>query len=164
MSHPLYDASVPVFSSFLSGLPRLMDKALAAGVEEAALMEARLAPDMFAFPPQVQIATDMAKLAVARLTGREPPSWPDTEATVEELKARVETALAYLEATPPEAFEGAEARTVEMKASGVPLKFVGAEFLHRFCAPNFYFHMATAYGLVRAQGVSLSKRDYFGVA
>jgi hypothetical protein len=163
MNQPLFDASVPTFTMFLEAQARLLDKAAASGVPEDRIMAARLAPDMFPFPRQVQIATDMAKLGIARLTDREAPSWPDTEASLAELKERVATALAYVSAVSPASFEGSEARMIEIKASGRDLWFDGAGFLHRFILPNFFFHTTTAYALLRAEGVPLGKPDFFGV-
>lgn len=163
MNQPLFDASVPTFTLFLEALSRLIDKAAGSGVPEARILESRIAPDMFAFPRQVQIATDMAKLAIARLTDREAPVWPDEEASLAELKERVATALAYVSAVSPVSFEGAEGRTIEITASGHALRFDGAGFLHRFCLPNFYFHLTTAYALLRKEGVPLGKPDFFGV-
>ena len=162
MAHPLYDASVPIFTHFLQALSRLIDKAAESGVPEAQILEARLAPDMFAFPRQVQIATDMAKGAVGRLTGTQPPSWPDDEASLADLKVRLAKALAYLQSADPEAFEGSESREIELTASGRQLRFTGASYLHGFATPNFFFHVTTAYGLLRNAGVKLGKPDFFG--
>ena len=162
MAHPLYDASVPIFLHFLQALSKLIDKATASGVPEAQILQSRLAPDMFAFPRQIQIATDMAKGAVARLTGTEPPSWPDEETTVAELKARLATAMEHLQGVDPEAFQGAEARTIELTASGHQLRFDGGGYLHGFAIPNFFFHVTTAYGLLRKEGVPIGKPDFFG--
>ena len=162
MNHPLFDASVPTFTLFLEALERLLDKAAASGIPEAQIMAARLAPDMHPFPRQVQIATDMAKAGVARLTDREAPSWPDTEASLAELKERVATALAYVSAVSPASFEGSELRTIELKASGRDLRFDGAGYLHRFCLPNFYSHLTTAYALLRKEGLPIGKPDFFG--
>lgn len=163
MNQPLFDASVPTFIMFLEAMGRLIDKAAASDIPEDRIMAARMAPDMHPFPRQVQIATDMAKLAIARLTDREAPVWPDTEASLAELKARVSTALSYVSAVSPESFAGAEARTIELTASAMPLKFDGAGFLHRFCLPNFYFHASMVYALLRKEGVPLGKKDFFGV-
>ena len=162
MAHPLYDASVPTFLHFLQALSKLIDKAAASGVPEAQILEARLAPDMFPFPRQVQIATDLAKGAVARLTGEPAPSWPDDEATLAELKARVAKALDHLGAVSPDAFEGSETRQIELTASGRQLRYTGQTYLHSFAIPNFFFHVTTAYGLLRKEGVKLGKPDFFG--
>ena len=162
MAHPLYQSSVPIMTAFLQALSKLIDKAAASGVPEAQILESRLAADMFPFPRQVQIATDMAKGAIGRLTGQTPPSWPDDEATLAELKARVAKALDYLATVSPEAFEGSEARTIELTASGRQLRFDGTSYLHGFALPNFFFHLTTAYGLLRKEGVKLGKPDFFG--
>ena len=162
MAHPLYGASVPVFLQFLQALSKLIDKAATSGVPEAHILEARLAPDMFPFPRQIQIATDVAKGAVARLTGTEAPSWPDEEGTLAELKARVAKAMEHLQGVDPAAFQGAEARTIELTASGHQLRFDGGGYLHGFAIPNFFFHVTTAYGLLRKEGVKLGKPNFFG--
>jgi hypothetical protein len=162
MPHPLYDASVPTLLMFLQALSKLIDKAEQSGVAEAQIIEGRLAPDMFPFPRQIQIATDLAKGAVGRLTGQTPPSWADDETTLAELKARIAKAIAYVGSAQPEAFEGAEGRTIELKASGRDLRFDGTSYLLRFALPNFFFHVTTAYGILRAQGVKLGKPDFFG--
>ena len=162
MTHPLYEASVPTFLMFLQALSGLIDKAEQSGIAEAQIVEGRLAPDMFPLPRQIQIATDIAKGAVARLTGQTPPSWADDETTLAEFKARVAKAIAYVGSIPPEAFEGAEGRTIELKASGRDLRFDGTSFLLRFALPNFFFHVTTTYGILRAQGVKLAKPNFFG--
>jgi len=163
MNHPLFDASVPTFVMFLEALERLLDKAAASGIPEERILEARLAPDMHPFPRQIQIATDMTKAGIARLTDREAPSWPDTESSLAELRERVGKALAYVSAVSPASFEGAEARTIELKASGRDLRFDGTGYLHRFCLPNFYFHLSMAYALLRKEGLPIGKPDFFGV-
>ena len=162
MAHPLYDASVPTFLHFLQALSKLIDKAAASGLPEAQILEARLAPDMFPFPRQVQIATDLAKGAVARLTGEPGPSWPDDEATLAELKGRLAKAMDHLGAVSPEAFEGSESRQIEITASGRELRYTGQTYLHGFAIPNFFFHVTTAYALLRKEGVKLGKPDFFG--
>ena len=162
MAHPLYDASVPVFVSFLQALSKLIDRAAESGIAEARILEARLAPDMFPFPRQVQIATDLAKGAIARLTGQPAPSWPDDEATLAELKTRLAKAMDHLGAVSPEAFEGSESRQIEITASGRELRYTGQTYLHGFAVPNFFFHVTTAYALLRKEGVKLGKPDFFG--
>ena len=162
MPHPLYEASVPTLLMFLQALSKLIDKAERSGVAETQILDARLAPDMFPFPRQIQIATDLAKGAMGRLTGQTPPSWADDEATLAELKARIAKAIDYVGSFQPEAFEGAEVRTIELKASGRDLRFDGANYLLRFALPNFFFHVTTAYAILRAQGVKLGKPDFFG--
>jgi len=164
VSLSLYDASVPVFTQILSALSKILDKAAASGIPEARLMEARLAPDMFAFPRQVQIATDHAKGATARLTGASVPAYADDEAALSDLKARIERTLAFVGEAPRDGFEGAEARQIELKAGGRELSFDGRTYLLHFALPNFFFHATTAYDILRKEGVALGKRDFLNAA
>ncbi len=162
MTHPLYDASVPTFLMFLKALSRLIDKAQASGIPEEQIMASRLAPDMHPFPRQIQIATDVAKGAIGRLTQQTPPVFADDETTLDQLKARIARAMEFIGSARPEQFEGAESRAIEMKASGRDLRFDGTSYLLRFATPNFFFHVTTAYGLLRKEGVPLGKPDFFG--
>ena len=161
----MYDASIPVLARFLRALDRILDKAQAhadrKNFDSAVLVQSRLAPDMFPFARQVQIACDMAKFCAARLTGTEAPRHEDGEATVAELKARIAKTLDYLEGVKPAAFEGSETRDVNLKfPNGMSLDFKGADYLFGFIWPNFHFHMATAYDILRHNGVELAKSDY----
>ena len=164
MSFGLYDASAPVFVRALTNLSALMDKALAQGFDEAKLLEARLAPDMRPFPNQIQLASDSAKGAVARLTGTDNPSMADTETSFAELKARIDATLAFIRSVEPAAFEGGEDRDVVLKFPGGEQHFKGGAYLTGFALPNFFFHVAMAYALLRAAGVEIGKRDYLGAA
>ena len=158
----LYDASAPVFVRALTNLSALMDKALAQGFDEATLMQARLAPDMRPFPAQIQLASDSAKGAVARLTGTDNPSMPDTETSFAELKARIDATLAFIRSVPAGAYVGGEDRDVVLKFPGGEQHFKGGAYLTGFALPNFFFHVAMAYALLRAAGVQIGKRDYLG--
>ena len=161
MSFDIYTASAPVMVGALTGASNWLDKALASGADEAALMEARLAPDMFAFPRQLQIATDIAKSGVAKLTGGEAPAMADTEASFAELKARLSATIAYIESIDRRAFEGAAEREVIVKfPNGMGYRFTGAQFLTGFTIPNLYFHLTTAYAILRASGVPMAKSDF----
>lgn len=162
MSFGLYDASAPVFVRALTALSALLDKAQAQGFDEAKLLEARLAPDMRPFPAQIQMASDSAKGAVARLTGTENPSMADTETSFAELKARIEATIAFIRSVEPSAFEGGEDRDVVLKFPGGEQHFKGGAYLTGFALPNFFFHVTTAYALLRAAGVELGKRDFLG--
>ena len=162
MSFGLYDASAPVFVRALTNLSALMDKALAQGFDEATLMQARLAPDMRPFPAQIQLASDSAKGAVARLTGTDNPSMPDTETSFAELKARIDATLAFIRSVPAGAYVGGEDRDVTLKFPGGEQHFKGGAYLTGFALPNFFFHVAMAYALLRAAGVQIGKRDYLG--
>lgn len=164
MSFGLYDASAPVFVRALTNLSGLMDKALAQGFDEAKLLEARLAPDMRPFPSQIQLASDSAKGAVARLTGTDNPSMADTETSFAELKTRIAATVAFIRSVEPAAFEGGEDRDVVLKFPGGEQHFKGGAYLTGFALPNFFFHVTTAYALLRAAGVEIGKRDYLGAA
>lgn len=160
MSFGMYDASVPVFVNSLTNMRAWLDKA-AAAKDEAALMEARLAPDMRPFPAQYQMASDSAKNALARLTGTEAPSMPDTESSLAELKDRCDRTIAYLKGFDAAALEGAEDREVVLKfPNGQGYRFTGAHYLAGFALPNFFFHATTAYAILRNAGVALGKPDF----
>ena len=161
MSFSIYDASAPVFVHALTNIQAWLDKAVAEGKSEAALIEARLAPDMLPFSRQIQISSDTAKNAVARLLGLEAPSMPDTETTFAELKARCQKTIDYINSLDPKAFDGAEARAIQLKfPNGMGYNFTGAQFLTGFALPNFFFHVTTTYALLRKDGVNLGKPDF----
>lgn len=161
MSFSIYDASAPVFVNALTQIPNWLDKALAEGKAEGALMEARLAPDMLPFPRQIQIASDTAKAAVARLAGVEAPSMPDTEASFAELKARCRKTIDFIHSVDRQALESAENRPVTVRfPNGMGYRFAGKDYLTGFALPNFFFHVTTAYALLRAAGVGMGKPDF----
>lgn len=162
MTFSIHEAAAPVFIRALTNLSNQMDKAIAGGADEAALLAARLAPDMHPFPRQIQMASDAAKGAIARLSGGEAPAMPDTETTFAELKARIDKTIAYIRSVDTAAFEGSEDREIVLKFPGVELKFTGAQFLTSFALPNFYFHVSMAYALMRANGVAIGKMDFLG--
>jgi hypothetical protein len=162
MSLALHDISAPMFLRGLNALSGLVDKAAASGLDEAAIMEARLAPDMLPFPNQIRMAAFSARSCVARLTGQEWPKTADSEATLAELKATIALSIAFIEATDAAAFEGGETRRVELRFPGVELDFEGAGYLTSFALPNFYFHVSMAYAILRNAGIELGKRDYLG--
>lgn len=166
MTYTIYDAAIPPMIRMLKNLSKILDKAVAEAGAKAIpltqLLEARLAPDMFAFPKQIQIASDAAKGAAARLQGLEPPSFPDTEKTFPELQARIAKTIAYLESVDAKDFEGAEDRKIVISGHGRTDEFVGADFLRNRALPNFYFHVTTAYDLLRHNGIDVGKRDYLG--
>ena len=150
----------------LGQLSTILDKAAAhaeaAGLDPATLVEARLAPDMFALARQVQIASDTAKGCAARLAGLQPPRYPDTEATFPELKERITKTLRFLEGFGPERIDGREDEPVTIRLRDRPFTFSGRDYLLRFALPNFYFHLTTAYDILRQQGVALGKPDFLG--
>jgi hypothetical protein len=153
----LYDASVPVYDTVLRNLSTLLDKAAAhaaaKGYDASVLLQSRLYPDMFPLTRQVQIACDAAKYGVARLTGVEAPKHADDEATVDQLKARIEATRAFVKGVAREAFEGAETRRVEVPTRVQTYAFDGQTFLLHWSLPNFYFHVVTAYDILRHNGV-----------
>ena len=162
----MYAMSVPVFVKTLGNLSAILDKAAAYAearkIDPAVLLASRLYPDMFPLTKQIQVACDFAKGTVARLAGQEPPKYEDNEATFEDLKARIAKTLAYVEGFEPEHYEGAETRTVTMKMRGEDKTFDGVVYLANIVLPNFYFHVTTAYDILRHNGVELGKRDFIG--
>jgi hypothetical protein len=162
MPFTIHEASSPVFIRALTNLSAMMDKALAGGADEAALLAARLAPDMHPFPRQVQMASDSAKGAIARLAGVEVPAMPDTETSFAELKERIEKTIAFVKSVEASKLDGAEDREVVLTFPGNELRFTGARFLTGFALPNFYFHVAMAYALLRANGAPVGKMDFLG--
>ena len=160
MSFGIYDASVPVFVNSLTNMRAWLDKA-AAEKDESVLMEARLAPDMRPFPAQYQMASDSAKNALARLTGTEAPSMPDTEKNFSELRDRCDRTIQYLKGFDPHSLEGSEDREVVLKfPNGMGYRFPGGKYLTGFALPNFFFHVTTAYAILRNAGVTVGKPDF----
>ncbi len=158
MSH-IYTYTVPSFIKTLGGLKHIIEKAEAHGVDEQTLLNDALAPDMFPFVRQVQIACDHAKGAVVRLTGMENVSFPDTEATFAELKTRIDKTIEFVASVPESAFEDAAERQVTLPY--FPGKYMtGFDYAREYAIPNFYFHVTVAYGLVRKAGVPVGKPDF----
>jgi hypothetical protein len=166
LANQAYDVMTATFTRMLPNLRTILSKAEADAkarkIDPQVLLQARLAPDMFALTRQVQIVTDQVKGGLARLSGSEVPSWEDKEATFADLMARVDKAIAYVKTFKPAQFEGAEARTVELKFPNATFTFNGRDYLFNFVLPNFYFHMTTAYAILRHNGVQLGKRDFTG--
>lgn len=162
MTASLYQATVPGFIAMLNNIKAWLDKA-ASQKDEAALIEARLTPDMFPLARQIQIASDAAKGAGARMTGIEAPAMPDEETTFAQLKDRCDKTIAFLQSVDPAAFDaGAGKEVVITFPNGAGIKFDGQTFLTGFAVPNFYFHATTTYAILRAQGVEIGKQDYLG--
>ena len=160
MSYSLYQSSVPGFIAMLTNISNWLDKA-AAQKDEAVLMEARLSPDMFALPRQIQIASDSAKGAAAKLTGTDAPAMADSEASFAELKQRCANTIAYLASIDADAFNAGATREIELKfPNGGGMRFDGITYLTGFVIPNFYFHTSMVYAILRAQGVEIGKFDY----
>jgi uncharacterized protein len=162
----MHKASAPRFAHALRNLSAILDKAQvhaeAKKIDPTALGGLRLIADMLPLARQVQIACDTAKGAVARLAGVEIPAWPDTEQTLPELKARIAKTLDFIESVPAAKLDGAEEREVVMKRGGQDTRYKGLQYLLGHAIPNFYFHLTTAYNILRANGVDIGKRDYLG--
>jgi uncharacterized protein len=166
MSLGMYQASIPVFSHQLAALGKILAKAEAHAearkFDQKALIQARLFPDMLPLPAQIQIASDAAKGAAARLAGVDVPSWEDNETTLQQLAERCAKTEKYLASFKPEQIDGTEEREVTLKLGGNPVPFTGQQYLLGFALPNFYFHITTAYALLRHCGVEIGKRDFLG--
>jgi hypothetical protein len=166
MSFGMYGASVPVFSRMLQNLGNILEKATAhcaaRKIDPHVLLTDRLYPDMFPLTRQVQIATDHAKGAPARLAGVEVPSFPDTEASVDDLRARIARTLNFVKGFTPAQIDGSEDRIIDLKVGPQVLSLKGSVYLLNFALPNFYFHTTTAYNILRHNGVELGKRDFVG--
>ena len=163
-----HDATVPAFLQILGSLEGLLTKAeahcKAKNIEPEVLLSARLYPDMFPLTRQIQTASDFAAKTCARLTGSEVPSVPDTEKTFEELQQRIAKTVDYVKAFKPAQFEGAEAKDITFPSGpGKTTTLKGQQYLSNFALPNFYFHAATAHGILRHNGVEIGKRDFLGV-
>ncbi len=166
MSLSVYQSSVPVFERSLAALSVILDKAAAHAearkFDPAIYVTTRLRPDMFGLARQVQAACDGAKNGSARLAGAEPPKFEDKEATIEELKARIQATLDFLKTIDPKALDGAADREIVLPLGPNKMKMVGANYLLHFVLPNFYFHLTTAYDILRFSGVEIGKRDFLG--
>ena len=166
MSMSMHQVSVVAFTKMLSNLAEILRKAKAHAlerkIEESVYTNARLAPDMFPLSRQVQIATDIAKGAAARLSGVEPPAYEDKEQSFDDLIARVKRTIDYMAGLDAKAFEQAATREIVRPVGGEPHKFTGINYLMQFAVPNVYFHAATAYGILRHNGVPLGKGDFLG--
>lgn len=164
MSLSMYEASIPGFVSILKSLSAILDKAEAFAeakkIEPSVLVNARLAADMFPLSRQIQIATDGVKGCAARLAEVEVPSYPDTETTFPELKARIEKTVAFLEGIDAARFEGAEDRTIALKLGPTEVEFPAKVYLFQFVIPNVYFHATTTYSILRHNGVEIGKPDF----
>jgi uncharacterized protein len=159
-------ASAPRFAHMLRSLAALLDKAQAhceaKKIDPLALTQFRLYPDMFPLARQVQIACDTAKGAVARLAGLEVPKHEDTEQTFAELKSRIAKTVDFIESVSAAKLDGTEDKEIVLKMRAGDLKFTGLQYLLGFAYPNFYFHVTTAYNILRHNGVEIGKRDFLG--
>jgi hypothetical protein len=162
----MYQASVPVFSHQLTALSKILAKGeehiAARKLDEAALLNCRLFPDMFPMVRQVQIAADAAKGAVARLAGVEAPVYEDNETSFAQLRDRCARTEAFISSFKPEQIDGSEERDIVLTMRSGSMTFKGQQYLLGFALPNFYFHMTAAYAILRHCGVELGKRDFLG--
>ena len=162
----LYQASVPVFERSLNAFWAILDKAeahaAACKFDPAIYLTLRLRPDMFAFARQVQAFCDHAKNASCRLAGVEPPKFPDEEASLAELKARIRKTLDLIARLDAKAVDAGVEREIVFPIGSKKAKMIGADYLLHFATPNFYFHLVTAYDILRYAGVAVGKRDFLG--
>ncbi len=166
MKISMYQTSVPTFIRMLNNLAAILEKAAAHAetkkIDPEVLVNSRLYPDMLPLVQQIQIASDGAKGGAARLAGLEPPKFEDNEKTFPELIARINKTIAYLNTLKPEQIDGSEERTITLAMRTRTLTFQGMPYLLNHVLPNFYFHVTTAYGILRHCGVELGKRDFLG--
>jgi hypothetical protein len=164
MSVSLYEISIPTYRRGLQNLASFLDKAEAhaktQGADLATYAEARLAPDMYPFTRQVQLASDAAKGGAARLAGVDAPAMPDTETTFPELKARIAGTIAFLDTITKDQVDARQGATIDLPLPGRTMTFTAPDFLMQFSLANFLFHVTTAYALLRAKGVPLGKMDF----
>ena len=166
MTISMYSASVPVFTRMLGHLAAWLDKAEAHAqakkFDTSVYLAARLAPDMLPLTKQIQIACDAAKFGVARLAGVEAPKFEDNEASLAELRERIRKTVEFVRSVPAEAFAGSDDRDVTVPRRDGNIVLKGEFYLKHYVHPNFYFHVTTAYALLRHNGVDLGKGDYLG--
>ncbi len=161
-------ASAPAFLRMLANLSAILDKAAANAaarkIDPSVFLHARLAPDMFPFVKQVQIACDFAKNTAARLAGIDIPKFEDTETSFDQLKERIAKTVAFVKGIGAAQIDGSEEKEITFPVGGQPMTFKGLSYLVDFALPNFYFHATAAYAILRHNGVDLGKRDFMGRA
>jgi hypothetical protein len=166
MAFTIYDASIPPLVYMLENLSHVLKVAAAdaaeKGIDGKTYLDARLAEDMFPLTKQVQVATDMAKGCGARLASAEIPKYEDSETSFAELQARLTKTVAFLKGLDPKALDGAEDKAITLKFPNAEFNFVGKDYLNNFAMPNVYFHITTAYAILRHKGVPLGKQDFVG--
>ncbi len=166
MTLSMYQASVPVVLRMLNNLRGILDKAAAYAqarkIDESALLDARLFPDMFSLTRQVQLACDFGCAAGARLAGKEPPAFEGTATSFADLAARVDAVVAYLRTLSPAEIDASEGREIVRPIRGQPKTFTAINYLLQFTLPNFFFHLTTAYAILRHNGVEIGKADFIG--
>jgi hypothetical protein len=166
MTFSMYSASVPVFKQVLNSLSAIIDKAEAQAaekkIEPAALLQARLFPDMFPFTRQVQVAADFAKGAAARLSGVDVPKYEDNEQSFAELKARIAKTLEFIDSVPQDGIEASAQRDITTGSGDKAKQWKGQVYLMHYALPHFFFHATTAYDILRHNGVEIGKKDFVG--
>lgn len=166
MAISMHSAAVPMMNTLLGALSGVLDKAeafaKAKNVDPSVLANDRLAPDMFPLWRQIQIACDMARGGALRLAGRDVPTLPDVEPTFDSMKKRIADTLAVIETIPANDIDGSEDREVVLKMRAGEMSFTGQRYLVGFVIPNLTFHCATAYNILRHNGVEIGKRDFLG--
>lgn len=166
MSLSMSQASIPVFVQLLTAASNVLDKAAAHAeakkIDPSVLLATRLFPDMFPLTRQIQIATDQAKGCAARLAGLEVPKYEDNEKTIDDLKARIAKTIAFVQSIDTAKIDGTEDKDLKIPLGPQERAFKGQAYLINFVLPNFYFHLTTAYNILRHCGVEIGKRDYLG--
>jgi uncharacterized protein len=166
MAMTMYTASVPVCIRMLGNLSTFLDKAeafcVAKKIEPSVLLAARLAPDMLPLSKQIHIACDASKFAVSRIIGIEAPKFEDNETSIPEFKARIAATIAFLKTITPEQLNGTEDKDVQVPIRGTPMAFKAEAYLKNFAMANMWFHVSTAYNILRHNGVELGKMDFLG--
>lgn len=166
MTMSMYQALIPGAVRTLNNLSAILAKAeahcQARQIDEAAFLQSRLFPDMMPLVRQVYIATDMIKGGGARLAGVEIPKYEDVETTFAQLQARLQKTATFLESLPAAQIDGSEGRDIVLQLRDRQVQFKGQDYLTQWVLPNFYFHVTTAYNLLRHGGVEVGKRDYLG--
>ncbi|MBV8549157.1 MAG: DUF1993 domain-containing protein [Alphaproteobacteria bacterium] len=166
MTISMYQSTVPVYAQGLTNLSTLLKRAEAYAadkkIEPSVLINDRIYPDMFPLSRQVQIACDVVKSGVARLAGLEVPSFPDTETTFPELEERIQKTIRFIQTATAAQVDGSEDKAIAIKVGGNDLSFNGQDYLQKFVTPNFYFHIAVTYAILRHNGVDIGKKDFLG--
>jgi len=162
----MYQASIPQLTKMLTNLSNILKKgeefAKAKNIDGAVLVASRLAPDMFPLSKQVQIACDQVKNGMARLAGVEPPKFDDNESTFAQLQERIAKTIAFANSIGPAQVDGSETKEIKFSIKEWNFEFVGEQYLLTWIVPNFYFHVTTAYNILRHNGVEIGKSDYLG--
>lgn len=166
MSLSMYEASIPVFIRAFGNLSAILDKGIehakSAKLDPSTLIEARLFEDMHPLPAQIQRASDTAKGFAARIGGIEAPKFPDEEKSFADLQARIAKTVEFLKSVKPAQVDGTEDKAISFNAGKTTLNFTGRSYLLNFALPNFFFHVTTAYDILRHKGVPVGKMDYLG--